>query len=455
MDKLCIISGDGHAGAPVADYKPYMPSKYWPDLKRAETEEREFKLVTEGQSHFPEEALAVADTRGVIRGGGQSGAWDPARRLREMDAEGVVAEVIHQGHQFATMPFYSIVNRPHSAELRMVGAQAYHRWLADHMAQTNGRTFGVADPGPCTDMPATLRELQWLADNGFVSVGVPGNVADKALPPLYHSYYEPFWTFCEELDLSLSIHAGWGLEQGLFFKFAEAMTGGESIEEAAKDGKFIAMGEALKNSRRSPNALGMEPRRAMWQLMFGGVFDRHPRLKLVMTEIRAEWLPATLNYLDAQFEHFNGQRPRKKPSQYFAEHCYITPSSPKVEEIQMRHDIGVSRLMFGSDYPHPEGTWPNTWQWLATIFDGVPDGEMRQILGGNAIEAYGLDRAKMMRIAEDIGPTPEEVRASLASVSPALINDFDRRGLFKVPPEVVETHKIDQLLRQDLASLTN
>lgn len=453
MENFCIISADGHAGAPVSDYKPYMPSKYWTDLERAEQEEREFKLVTEGQSYFPEEALAVADTRGAIKSGGQSGAWDPVRRVQEMDSEGVVAEIIHQGHQHATMPFYSIVNRPHSAELRMVGAQAYHRWLADHMAQTNGRTFGVADPGPCTDMAASLKELHWLAANGFVSVGVPGNVADDSLPPLYDKYYEPFWSCCEALGLTLSIHAGWGLEQGLFFKFAEAMTGGQPIEEAAKDGKFIVMGEALKSSRRSPNALGMEPRRAMWQLMMGGVFDRHPRLKLVMTEIRAEWLPATLHHLDKQFIALNNHTLKRKPSEYFLENCYVTPSSPKLEEIQMRHDIGVERFLFGSDYPHPEGTWPNTWQWLASIFDGVPIAEMRKILGGNAIECYQLDKQKMHAIAAKIGPSPGVIKNALNSVSPELIMDFDRRGLFKVPPEVVDPAAIDHLLSEDLASL--
>lgn len=451
MSKICIISGDGHAGAKVADYKDYMPSKYWDALKQAEQEEREFLMVTAGQSRFPEEALDIIDDRGAIRSGGQFGGWDPQRRLQEMDSEGVVAEIIHQGHQHAIMPFFSIVNRPQPPELRQVGAQAYHRWLADHMKATGGRALGVADPGPCHDMAATIKELRWVADNGFVSVGVPGIVADESLPPLYDSYYEPFWAACEELGLVLSIHAGWGLGQGLFFKFADMMTGGQSIEDAAKQGKFMTMGEELKKSRRSPNALGMQPRRAMWQLMLGGVFDRYPRLKLAMTEIRAEWLPETLDILDAKLAA-SGTRMVKRPSEYFRDNCYVTPSSPKVEEIQMRHAIGVDRFIFGTDYPHPEGTWPNTRDWMQTIFSAVPEDEVRLILGKNAMECYNLDRARFEAIAERIGPDVSDIVGHGEAVRSQVIDDFDRRANFKVPVEVVDKAALAELLDEDVGA---
>ncbi|MCK9504088.1 MAG: amidohydrolase [Porticoccaceae bacterium] len=449
MSRICIISGDGHAGTRVADYKEYMPAKYWDALKQAEQEEREFLLVTEGQSRFPEEALDIIDDRNAIRSGGQHGGWDPQRRLKEMDSEGVVAEIIHQGHQHATMPFFSIINRPSTPELRQVGAQAYHRWLADHMAATEGRTFGVADPGPCRDMAATIRELRWVASNGFVSVGVPGIVADEFLPPLYDKYYEPFWAACEELGLVLSIHAGWGLNQGLFFKFAEMMTGGQPIEEAAREGRFISMAEDLKKSRRSPNALGMEPRRAMWQLMLGGVFDRYPRLKLAMTEIRAEWIPATINFLDQKLAA-SGVKLAKRPSEYFRHNCYVTPSSPKIEEIQMRHEIGVDRFIFGTDYPHPEGTWPNTRDWMRAVFAGVPENQLRMMLGENAMDCYNLDRSKLRDLAERIGPQEKDILGHSGSLSEKIIDDFDRRANFKVPPEVVDTGVLAELVSEDL-----
>ncbi|MEA3300897.1 MAG: amidohydrolase family protein [Pseudomonadota bacterium] len=452
MKRICIVSGDGHAGTRVADYRDYMPARYHGALKEVEQEERDFLLVTAGQSRFPEEALAVIDDRSAIRSGGQSGGWDPARRVREMDQEGVVAEIIHQGHQHASMPFFSITNRPRPPELRQVGAEAYHRWLAEHMAATGGRAFGVADPGPCHDMNAAVRELRWVADHGFVSVGVPGVVADSALPPLYDAHFDPFWAACQELGLVPSIHAGWGLEQGLFFRFADMMTGGQSIEQAARDGKFLAMGEELKKSRRSPNALGMQPRRAMWQLMLGGVFDRFPGLKLALTEIRAEWIPATLAYLDASVAE-SGVRIAHSPGEYFRRNCYVTPSSPKIEEIAMRHDIGVDRFIFGTDYPHPEGTWPNTREWLKTIFTGVEESEARMILGENAIDCYNLDRGKLLAIAERIGPLPDQILIRDYQPDAAMIADFDRRANFKVPPEEVDLAVLGELVSEDCRQL--
>lgn len=452
MSKICIVSGDGHAGTKVANYKDYLESRYWDDLKQAEVEERHFLMVTEGQSSFPEEALEAVDGRDAIRSGGQSGGWDPDRRVKEMDAEGVTAEIIHQGHQHATMPFFSITNRPKPPELRQAGAKAYHRWLSDHMAATGGRAYGVADPGPCHDMAAAVEELRWVADNGFVSVGVPGILADSALPPLYDRYYEPFWAACDELGLVLSVHAGWGLEQGLFFKFADMMTAGQTIEEAAQEGKFMAMGEELKKSRRSPNALGMQPRRAMWQLMLGGVFDRYPNLKIAFTEIRAEWVPDTIRFLDQKLPQ-SGVSLKLKPSEYFQRNCYVAPSSPKVEEIAMRHEIGVERFLFGSDYPHPEGTWPNTWDWLRTVFVGVPEDEVRMILAGNAFDCYNLDRQKLLAIAERIGPEPADILDPNHRVSENIIEDFDRRAQFKVPPEVVDTSTLEELVDQDLTAM--
>lgn len=452
MSKICIVSGDGHAGPKVAEFKTYLESKYWENLKDAEQEEREFLLVTEGQSRFTDEQLDAIDSRNAIRSGGQSGAWDPTRRVQEMDAEGVVAEIIHQGHQNSTMPFFSITNRPHPPELRAAGAKAYHRWLADHMAQTDGRAFGVAEPGPCIDIKETVKDLPWLIENGFVSVGVPGGIKDETLPPLYDSYYEPFWSACEELGLVLSVHAGWGFPQGVFFGFMEMMTGGQSIEEAAKEGKFIELGEQLKNSRRSPNAIPQESRRALWQLMLGGVFDRHPNLKLAFTEIRAEWVPATLKYLDEKLPQ-SGATLKLKPSEYFQRNCYVAPSSTKIEEVGMRYDIGVDRFMFGTDYPHPEGTWPNTWDWLRTVFSNIPESEARKILGENAIECYNLDHTKFMAIAEKIGPNPNDILGPSHHVDEKFIEDFDRRAGFKVPVEEVSLSLLENLVEEDLSGM--
>src|SRR5262249_36494992 len=152
------------------------------------------------------------------------------------------------------------------------------------------------------------------------------------------------------------------------------------------------------------------PRQAMWQMMLGGVFDRHPRLRLVMTEVRGDWLPATLAHLDAAYERGRADLPAKrKPSEYWQEHCLVSLSFGHKSEVAMRHQIGVEPIFFGRDCPHAEGTWPNTADWLSDAFAGVPDDELRLMLGENAVRVMGLDRAKLAAVAARIGPTVDDV----------------------------------------------
>ena len=75
----------------------------------------------------------------------------------------------------------------------------------------------------------------------------------------------------------------------------------------------------------------------------------------------------------------------------------------------MRHGIGVNTMMWGSDYPHPEGTWPHTRERLHQTFEGVPEGEMRAMLGENAVGVYGFDREKLAAEAERVCPLPSEI----------------------------------------------
>ena len=196
--------------------------------------------------------------------------------------------------------------------------------------------------------------------------------------------------------------------------------------------------------------LGMGPRQAMWHLMLGGVFDRFPKLKFVMTEVRADWLPATLAHLDARFEREAPRSLKLKPSEYYKRNCGVTPSSPHKAEIEHRHEIGVDQFMFGADVPHPESTWPNTQQWIRNAFKGVPEADTRKILGENAIRFFGFDASRLDAIAERIGPTFEEIFAG-EELDERLVEHFDKRGGYSAPIEQVDIGKVDALLEGDLA----
>ncbi|MGD9797384.1 MAG: amidohydrolase family protein, partial [Acidimicrobiia bacterium] len=234
-----IFSGDGHAGAPPEAYRPYLDEPYRSLVDDLVAEDEQYMAVAGAPSRPTPEALEVFDHRGRVRGGGVLGGWDLDVRLAELDADGIAGELIHAGHQNATLPFFAIVNKPVAPEVRAAGRRAYHRWLAEFMAGAGGRLVGVAEPGPCLDMDETLRELTWAADHGFVSVSLPGTTADPDLPPLHDRHFEPFFAACEDLGLVLSIHAGFGLRQGVFYEFhtriQEAMAGGAGAAAMQRD----------------------------------------------------------------------------------------------------------------------------------------------------------------------------------------------------------------------------
>src|ERR1700757_3192322 len=130
MAKLAIVSTDSHAGPKVEAYRDYLESRYHDDLKGLIEEENEYLEITAKIGVYSTSQLEVVDTEGAIASGGVEGAWDLDRRIREMDREGVAAEVFLQGHQGASMPFFGAINRYYPEELRMAGVRAYNRWQA-------------------------------------------------------------------------------------------------------------------------------------------------------------------------------------------------------------------------------------------------------------------------------------------------------------------------------------
>ena len=104
-------------------------------------------------------------------------------------------------------------------------------------------------------------------------------------------------------------------------------------------------------------------------------------------------------------------------------------------EVEMRHELGVETILFGRDYPHPEGTWPNTREWLRDAFGDVPADELRLMLGENAIRFWNLDRPRLGEIAWRIGPTIDDIQGKGPVIRPELIRNFDERGGYLKPPE--------------------
>ena len=130
------------------------------------------------------------------------------------------------------------------------------------------------------------------------------------------------------------------------------------------------------------------------------MFERYPKLRVAITEGTSIWVPHYLELLDQRYEvtpysaklgdytsHLS-----MKPSEYFARNVRIGASCMPRREAELRHDIGVSNIMWGSDYPHPEGSWPQTRKQMYDTFHGLPEWEIAAMIGGNAAEFYGFDK---------------------------------------------------------------
>jgi hypothetical protein len=164
-------------------------------------------------------------------------------------------------------------------------------------------------------------------------------------------------------------------------------------------------------------------------------------------------VPATLSYLDQVYDQRRDDLPAsRKPSEYWQSNCLAGASFIHKAEVEMRHQIGVEQIAFGRDYPHPEGTWPHTRQWLREAFGAVPEPELRLMLGENLIRFLGLDGPHLDRIAARIGLTVEDIQSEGAPVAPELIANFDLRGGYLKPAEgAARLEEVDGMLQADLA----
>ena len=137
-------------------------------------------------------------------------------------------------------------------------------------------------------------------------------------------------------------------------------------------------------------------------MIWSGVFERFPDLKLAITENGAFWVPDMLTTMDEawvgthstlKFGDVYREALPEKPSFYFNRNCFIA-TQMSAREIPRRHEIGVDNILWGNDFPHPEGTWPHTRDWIRIRYHDVPEDEARKMLGRNALGATSVRRGE-------------------------------------------------------------
>jgi predicted TIM-barrel fold metal-dependent hydrolase len=453
MDELLVVSVDSHAQVPPDLWAEYLEAKYHDQLPGLHAEQQIYSSVLQLTFDRAYGDCELFDRDGAYRAGNWCGLYDAEIRLAEMDREGIAGEFINSGDGRIAALFFETGNQVRDAAVCRAGVRAYHRWLTDTFGGHLDRLFlvGATGSGPCADLDPALDELDWIGDHGFCATAIPGKTTYPGEPALSDPHWEPFWARCDERGLALWIHGGQGQRQAsLWDELERAHT---QFEAVGRDpDRFwdilvtsLLNGELLDSPR---------PRQAMWQLMFSGVFDRHPDLKLMMNEVRGDWLPATLAHLDEVWAAHRDELPAQRPpSEYWVRNCQVGLSFIHKAEVEHRHEIGVDTMSFGRDYPHSEGTWPNTTEWVRDAFAGVSEQELRDILGENAIRTFGLDRARLAEVAARIGPKVPDLMGGDV-VGSALLEHFDARGGYHKPFEGDRRiPEIDVLVQEDLVRI--
>jgi predicted TIM-barrel fold metal-dependent hydrolase len=382
-DRYVVISADCHAGASMDTYREYLDPAF---LDEYDAWRAAFVV--------PFEDLMDPQAEEYKRN------YDSKVRQHDLKADGIVGEVIFPN---TIPPFFSTLafleGDPENAEaLRRswAGLHAHNRWLVDFCNELPGRRAGVAQVW-LDDMDEALDEIRRVKEAGvFGGILLPIPAPGGQMPPLHAPYYEPLWALCEDLDVPVNAHGGGGIPD---------------------EGEYPASGAMIFTSG------GWYAWRPLTQLIVSGVFERHPRLKLAVTETGNAWVPQTLRNLDWLCERtravpnsieakFAGDAIKElslTPSEYWARNCWHGASFMGQVDCELRYEEGVDKMMWGSDYPHHEGTFPYTREALRWTFQGVDPTEVQQIVGGNAATMYGFDLDALAPVAAEIGPTVEEL----------------------------------------------
>jgi predicted TIM-barrel fold metal-dependent hydrolase len=394
MDRHLVISSDCHAGLPPERYRDYLDPKHRAAFDQA------LPLQIE-QTKLVAKKFLVGDINEEWRRGREAmlaGAWDHDARVRVLDADGIAGEVIFpDGITEMNMPPFgaglSLPTENVVPELQWAGARAHNRWLAELVAMAPERRVGVAIVPALWDVDEAVREVRWARANGLRGIMLP--CLWGRFPPYHHPRYEPIWSVCEELDVVVHWHSGPAPSEEYF------------------GGEFAGTGPSL------PGAMGIYVSEVVWWcvrpltfLIWGGVLERHPRLRVAITEGTSIWVPEYLNLLDQRYSetHYSQKlgdyrsHMKSKPSEYFRRQVFLGASCMPRREAELRSAIGVGSIMWGSDYPHPEGSWPYTREQMVETFHGLPETEVAAMLGGNAARCYGFDVEKLAPIVARIGP---------------------------------------------------
>ena len=361
-DSYRLISADSHVNEPPDLFVDRVPARYRDRAPRIERFDEGDAWVIEGVDepiNFGYNACAGLEPeqmRGWVRFEEiRAGGYDPAARLDELDCDGVDAEVL-----YPTPRLFNAIVANHDAGYHHAMVGAYNDWLSEYVAHAPERFAGLAVV-PNRGAAGALAEIDRVADRPGIRGLVMGLYPNGTLAPTPED--DRVFGRVEDLGLALAIH--------------------------------VSLSDTMPSAHRVPlpgwGRLFDIPGR-MVELVFAGVFDRFPALRMVAAEVDCGWLPYVKEQIDDNYRRLApgaGYSLARKPSEYIEEHFHFGFMTDRVG-IRLRHDIGVERMLWSSDYPHVSSDWPESGRAIEAAFAAVPDDERHAILAGNAQRLYGF-----------------------------------------------------------------
>ena len=359
------ISSDSHITEPPHCYVDFIDPKFRDRAPRIVDDGKGGDaFLVEGIKRPLNISLAAAAGRNPedLRARGQKysdlwrSGWDGSVRCADQDKDGVCAEIIYPtvGMLLCNLEDF---------DYKKACFDAYNRWLQTFVAPAPKRIFGLGQIA-LRSVAEGIKELEEVKKMGFVGVMMPGN-------PMVEDYdshiYDPFWQAAVDMKMPLSFHI-------LTSKAAGIM-----------EGRGPTINSFLSIIRGNQDILGM--------LIFSGVFDRNPELKIICVEADAGWAPHFMYRADHAYKRhrfwMKGQELKKLPSDCFKDHIYLTFQDDWVA-FKMKHMINVERLMWANDFPHSDSTWPWSQDILAEHTKGLTEHERNRICFDNVRELYNL-----------------------------------------------------------------
>lgn len=284
------------------------------------------------------------------------GSWSMAPRMRDLTAEGIDKEIVFPNTLGAFYGFPDL-------EVREWVFRSYNQYLGKLQKEAPGRFYGVGLAN-YWDMAKTRDSIQEARDLGLKTVLIPQNPkgADRIDLDYCSPEMEPLWAALEEAGLPICFHVG---------EFAKAGPGGLAIGAMVGFGPF---------------------RKTLGELIFGGIFDRHPKLKVVFTEADLNWVPGALQTAAMIYEtyrEFLDPKIAHHPRHYWQNNCYATFMYDPIG-MRMLDVIGTDRIMWSCDYVHLESNFGYGWSAKKAVLDAVSEDEARAILGGTALKLFDL-----------------------------------------------------------------